>query len=217
MDGAENVAALGALWGRKGFPVGVIPLLHCPDRVFQWQGAIVPARVTSCQILGFWAGWRAAGELEEEAAMGELAETPWRAASPSSSRTLAGARGKPHKNLRWAAPVYGLFPVLHLPWLSLRGDPNENQTSASEGISCAFVACSLTEAAIILAVKSRWNESGVADTAIWLQVGSEQQVKPADKDLDFRQICPALKNQGREDQKMTPTVDRRRVCKWIFD
>lgn len=52
-------------------------------------------------------------------------------------------------------PVYGLFPVLHLPWLSLRGDPNENQTSASEGIPCAFVACSLTEAAIILAVKSR--------------------------------------------------------------
>lgn len=49
--------------------------------------------------------------------------------------------------------MYGLFPALHLPWLSLRGVPNENQTLPSENTSNAFVARSLTEATIVLAVK----------------------------------------------------------------
>lgn len=51
--------------------------------------------------------------------------------------------------------VYGLFPDLCLSWFSLRGVPNENQTLASDGVLCAFVAHSLTEATILLTVNWR--------------------------------------------------------------
>lgn len=85
----------------------------------------------------------------------ELTQAPQRAMSSLPSRTLADAQGNGYKSLLCAVLVYRLFPDLHLPWLSLRGVPNENQTLASEGISCAFVARSLTEATVLLAVKPR--------------------------------------------------------------
>lgn len=60
------------------------------------------------------------------------------------------------------------------------------------------------------------DESGVAYRLVQLQVGSEQQVNPAGKDPGFRQSCPVLISQGREDQQTTPNVDRRRVHNWFF-
>lgn len=57
---------------------------------------------------------------------------------------------------------------------------------------------------------------GMLLTLILLQLGSEQQGSPADKDPHFRQTCPVLKSQGRNYQNMTPTVDRRRVWKLFF-